>query len=74
MPGGDDQSDRSADGDTCQGHIAKIKLVEEAFGRFGEEGGVVTRARDVGISMPWIVRSVDRKVLAKFRHDLFKQV
>ena len=44
VPGGNDQSDRSADRDAGKGDVAKIELVEEAFDRFGEERSVVTRA------------------------------
>ena len=73
-PGGDDQSDRSADRDAGKRHVTQIEPVEKAFDRFGEEGRVVARLGNVRIAVPRIVQSVDGKVLGELGDDLFEQV
>ena len=73
-PGGDDQSDRSADRDAGKRDVTQIEPVEKAFDSLREEGRVVAGLGNVRIAVPRIIQRVDGKVPGELRYDFFEQV
>ena len=73
-PRGDDERERTADRDACNGNVAKVEFVEKRFNCFGEEGRVIASLRYVGVAVARMVQGIDGKVVGKLGDNLLEQI